>query len=268
MGDFFRAAAPFYDADYAALGRDADVPFYVDVARESGGPVLEMGCGTGRILLPVARAGVRIHGIDLSADMLGRLEAKLAGELPEVRSRVSFAQGDIRTADAGGPFSVVTAPFGVAQLLLAREDQRAWLRNVRRHLRPGGALCFDVFQPNFSYLVEPRGPYTDVDRTDPATGRRTRRIARTVPHNELQRIDVEFHWLVEEEGRTAETGATLQLRWFTRGELENLLELEGFEITDYWGSFSREPFGEGAAEQIVRAVVSGRNGTHFDKMKS
>ncbi len=255
MADFFRIAAPFYDADYASLRWDADVPFYVDAARESGGPVLEMGCGTGRILLPTARAGIRIHGIDLSPGMLAQLESKLAAEPAEVRDRVSFAQGDIRTAEVGRRFSLVTAPFGVAQLLLSREDQRAWLCNVRRHLLPGGALCFDVFQPNFSYLVEPRGPYTDVDRTDPATGRRTRRIARTTPRNEFQMIDVDFQWIVEEDGRTTETGGSLRLRWFTRGELENLLELEGFQITDYWGSFAREPFGEGATEQIIRAVV-------------
>jgi hypothetical protein len=126
---------------------------------------------------------------------------------------------------------------------------------VRRHLLPGGALCFDVFQPNFSYLVEPRGPFIDVERTDPATGRRTLRIARTTPHNEFQIVDVEFRWIIEQEGGNTETSGALRLRWFTRGELENLLELEGFEITDYWGSFSREPFGEGATEQIVRAVV-------------
>jgi len=104
--------------------------------------------------------------------------------------------------------------------------------------------------------VEPRGPFIEVDRTDPATGCRVRRIAHTTPHNEFQTIDVAFQWIVEEEGRTTETGGELRLRWFTRGELENLLELEGFNITDYWGSFSRDPFGEGATEQIIRAVVN------------
>lgn len=255
MRDFFRIAAPFYDADYATLRGDADVSFYVDLAKELGGPVLEMGCGTGRILLPTAREGIRIHGIDLSPDMLARLASKLAAEPAEVRDRVTFSRGDIRTAGAGGEFALVTAPFGVAQLLLTRDDQRAWLRNVRRHLTAGGALCFDVFQPDFSYLAAPRGPYTDIDRTDPGSGRRTRRIARTTPRNEFQVIDIEFRWIVEEDGGTTETGCNLRLRWFTRGELENLLELEGFQITDYWGSFARDPFGEGAAEQIVLAAV-------------
>jgi SAM-dependent methyltransferase len=258
LTDFFATSAPFYDADYAALDYAADTPFYVEMARESSGPVLEMGCGTGRVLLPVARAGVRIHGVDLSTDMLARLESKLAAEPPEVRERVSLHQGDICTVDADGRFALVTAPFRVVQCLLTREDQRTWLQNVRRHLAPGGALVFDVFQPKFEYLVEPRGPYTEIDRTDPATGRRVRRIVHTVPHNEWQTVEIDFRWVIEEGGVTTEKMGTLQLRWFTRAELENLLELEGFEITDYWGTFQREPFGEGSPEQIVRAVSATR----------
>jgi SAM-dependent methyltransferase len=255
--DLFQVVAPFYDADYAALGYHADAPLYVELARESGGPVLEMGCGTGRILLLVARAGMRIHGVDLSPAMLEALKEKIAAEPAEVRERVSWSEGDIRTVDAAGKFALVTAPFRVAQFLLTRQDQRAWLANVRRHLAPGGALCFDVFQPNFAYLVEPRDPFLEIDRTDPATGRRVRRFARTKPHNEWQTVEVEFRWVVEEAGAITETSSALVLRWFTRAELENLLELEGFEITDYWGTFRRDPFGEGSPEHVVRAVLRG-----------
>ena len=250
--DFFAGAARFYDGDYAALEYEADTPFYVELARECGGPVLEMGCGTGRVLLPTARAGVRIHGIDLSSAMLEQLARKLAAEPAGVRERVSYSQGDIRTAEAGGGYALVTAPFRVVQLLPSREDQRAWLRNVRRHLAPGGTLCFDVFQPNFEYLVAPRGPYVEIDRVEAGTGRHIQRIATTTPHNEEQIVDVEFEWLVD---GAREATRQLRLRWFTRGELENLLELEGFEIADYWGSFRREPFGAGSPEQVVRAVV-------------
>ena len=257
MQDLFRVEAAFYDGDYAALDWTADVPFYVELARESGGPVLEMGCGTGRILLPVARAGVRIHGVDRSPAMLAELDRKLCAEPAEVRERVSFSEGDIRTVEAGGQFALVTAPFRVVQFLLTREDQRAWLRNVRRHLAPGGALCFDVFQPNLAYLVGPRGPFLELDRRDPVSGRRVRRFARTTPHNEWQTVEVEFRWEIQEAGATTETTSTLVLRWFTRAELESLLELEGFEITDYWGTFAREAFGEGSPEQIVRAVLRG-----------
>lgn len=246
-GDAFEVAARYYDEDYRALGYDADVEFYVGLARESGGRVLEMGCGTGRILLPTARAGVRIHGVDLSARMLEQLEKKIT---PELRERISYSQGDIRTVEAGGGYALVTAPFRVVQFLLSREDQRAWLRNVRRHLAPGGALCFDVFQPNYAYLAGPREPFVEVDRVE--AGRRVQRVTRTTLHNEWQRMEVEFRWVVD--GRE-EASRTMTLRWFTRGELENLLELEGFEIRDYWGSFRREAFGEGSAEQVIRATV-------------
>ena len=257
MREFFRITAPFYDADYAALAYHADVPFYVDLAVECGGPVLEMGCGTGRLLLPTARAGVRIHGMDLSPDMLAELRNRLAAEPVAVQERISLTEGDIRFAGLGEQFALITAPFRVAQALLERDDQRAWLRNVRRHLAPGGALVFDVFQPNYSFLIGPGGPHLDVDRVDPAAGVRTRRTSKTVPHPEFQRLDVEFQWVVEDAAgaRVSETSASVVLRWFTRAELENLLELEGFRITGYWGSFQREPFGEGSTDQIIRATA-------------
>jgi SAM-dependent methyltransferase len=257
MREFFRIAAPFYDADYRAAGYHADIPLYVGLAVESGGPVLELGCGTGRVLLPTARAGVRIHGVDLSPDMLAELRNSLAAEPPAVQARVSLSEGDIRFTEVGERFGLITAPFRVAQALLERDDQRAWLRNVRRHLAPGGALVFDVFQPNYSFLIGPGGPHLDVDRVDPATGIRTRRTSKTVPHPEFQRLDVEFTWVIEDAtgAKLSETSASVVLRWFTRAELENLLELEGFCITGYWGSFQRERFGEGSTDQIIRATA-------------
>lgn len=255
--ELFHVGARFYDGDYAALGYDADIPFYVELAVASGGAVLEMGCGTGRVLLPTARAGVRIHGVDLSPDMLGELRKKLAREPGPVQQRVCLTEGDARSVELGIRFALVTAPFRVVQVLLEREDQRAWLRNVRRHLWPGGALCFDVFQPDYRLLTQPWGPSVEVDRVDPETGLRTRRTSRVVPHPALQNFELHMQWTVEDAGgrQVSESSASLVLRWFTRGELENLLELEGFRITDYWGSFQREPFGEGSHDQIIRAVV-------------
>ncbi len=216
-----------------------------------------MGCGTGRVLLPTARAGVVIHGLELSRDMLAGLRAKLAGEPGEVRRRVRLTRGDMRSARVAGKFALITAPFRPVQHLLEREDQRLWLRNVARHLRPRGALCFDVFQPNYRFLARPRKPTLEVERRDPATGYRIRLISRTVPEPEAQRLQVRFQWFINTAAgaRVAEPSAEMTIRWFTRGELENLLELEGFRITDYWGSFDRKPFGPGSAHQIIRATL-------------
>ncbi len=256
MPDFYATSARYYDADYAALGYADDIPFYVDLAADAGGPVLEMGCGTGRILLPTARAGMRIHGLDSSADMLATLGKTLASEAAEIQQRVSLTLGDMRTAVVDGRFTLVTAPFRVVQHLLEREDQCAWLRNVRRHLTPGGALCFDVFQPDFVLMTKLGEPTVELERKDPATGRRIRRVVQTTPHFETQRLNIRLQWVTEDSAGAELLLDTVEftMRWFTRGEIENLLELEGFRITDYWGSFKREPFGEGSRQQIVRAV--------------
>ncbi len=252
---FYGVCAAYYDADYAAVPRRDDVDLYVDLAREHGGPVLEMGCGSGRVLLPVARAGVEVTGLDLSAAMLDRLRDSLAAEPAAVRRRVRLVEGDLRSADAGGPFALVTAPFRVVQHLLERADQRAWLRNAARHLAPGGALVFDVFQPDFEQIADSPAASIDLERTDPASGRTVRRLAWVHHRPEEQVFDLRFEWLTEAPGGGGRViqAAETTVRWFTRAELENLLELEGLAATEVWGDFARTPFGPGAEEIVVRA---------------
>lgn len=255
--DFYDACAAYYDGDYEAAGYDRDVPLYVELARESGGPVLEMGCGTGRVLLPVARAGIEIAGVDASAVMLERLEARLAEEPAAVRRRVRAVRGDIRTVRVSGEFALVTAPFRVVQHLVERADQRAWLRNAARHLRrdPPGELVFDVFQPDYSLIAEGSILSVDVEREDRTSGRTVRRVCRAHHDPESQTFEAGFEWLVEgaDGAETVEASIETVARWFTRPELELLLELEGFEVLDFWGDFERTPFGPGAEDQVVRA---------------
>jgi len=122
------------------------------------------------------------------------------------------------------------------------------------------SAAFDVFQPDYRRLLAPADEWVqDVDRVDSRTGRRVRRLVRCVHEPEFQRFRVEMRWVTEDAaGRTvAQESASVMQRWFTRGELENLLELEGFRIADYWGSFAGEPFGKGSPAQIVRAVAGG-----------
>lgn len=259
LREFYDRCAASYDDDYLAAGYTGDVPLYVELAGESGGPVLEMGCGTGRVLLEVARAGTAITGVELSAGMLARAEERLAGEPEAVRERVRLVRGDIRTVDARARederFALVTAPFRVVQHLVTRDDQRAWLRNVRRHLAPTGSLAFDVFQPNYELIAEGDHTAVDVERTDRETGETVRRVSRSVYHPELQTFEVSFEWLVGDGGAgdRSERSITTTVRWFTLPELENLLELEGFRVDDRWGDFERTPFGEGAEDIVVRA---------------
>ncbi|HEX2254179.1 MAG TPA: class I SAM-dependent methyltransferase [Thermoanaerobaculia bacterium] len=255
MDPFYEICAEFYDDDYDALGRAEDVPFYVELAREAGGTVLEMGCGSGRVTLPVARAGIEVVAVDASSAMLGRLRAHLAAESSAVARRVEVVAGDIRSLDLGRRFPLVIAPFRVVQHLVSRSDQRAWLRAVARHLEPGGELVFDVFQPDYDYLVQPAAGSLDVERSDSDTGCTIRRFSSAHHTPAEQTFTVRVEWHVEEPGGASyqEHAAETTVRWFTRYELENLLELEGYEILDLWGDFDRTPFGPEASEQIVRA---------------
>ncbi len=253
---FYASVAPNYDADYSFLGYGADIPYYVSLCLQSQGPVLEMGCGTGRILIPAARAGATIHGLDLSSDMLNVLENKLAGEPEDVRARVTLIQGDMRLFRSSSLYSLVLAPFRSVQHLCSRDDQRLWLKTVASHLASGGKLAFDVFQPDYRLIVRPPEPQVEVDRTDPNSGVRTVRTSCARQNPELQLMDVCAKWetFSAQGERVAQSESSARLRWFTKGELENLLELEGFRVVHYWGGFDRTPFGQGASQQIIEAV--------------
>lgn len=253
--DFYSIMSRHYDDDYASLLSGDDVRFYLDLAVEDGGPVLELGCGTGRVLLPTARAGVAITGLDSSPRMLERLGETLRAEDEAVRGRVELAQADMSSGglDLGRRFSLVTAPFRGAQHLLRRDDQRRWLRNVRRHLADDGNLVFDVFQPDYKLMAAAGDFAVDAQYTD-RTGLPLRRSVRVTHRFAEQIMDAEFRWEVfRHSGWQVESQGVCTMRWYTRGELENLLELEGFEVLEYWGSFRRDPFGEGATDQVVLA---------------
>lgn len=260
---FYDACAPFYDDDYESIGRGEDVAFYVERARRAGGPVLEMGCGSGRVLVPTARAGVEVAGVDASPRMLARLAERLAAEPAETARRVRLVEGDLTSLDLAAAdlgearFALVTAPFRVIQHLVSRREQRAWLAAVARHLAPGGELVFDVFQPQFDLVADGPAGAVDVERVD-AAGRRVRRVAWVSHHPELQTFDLRLEWLVDaagDRGRVTRRADTT-LRWFTRAELENLLELAGFEVLEVWGGFDGRPHGPGAEEIVVRAALA------------
>jgi SAM-dependent methyltransferase len=256
---FYRLIAPDYDLVWGDLYAGEDITFYRRLAAASPGPMLEMGCGTGRVLLPLARAGAVMYGMDNSLAMLEQLCARLRREDRAVQDRVTVVHGDIRRDDAGCRFPLIIAAGNVLHSFSERRDQRAWLRNVRRHLIPGGEFCFDLFQFDYQRLTSPPDSWRlDVERFDAGSGQRIRCYSRCEHEPEFQRFRVDFRWeVVNGCGTTLrKESASMMQRWFTRGELENLLELEGLQVADYWGSFGREPFGRGSQQQVVRAVRS------------
>ena len=179
MYDAFPDLPTVYDSVPVHATRP-DVQFYVDEAGDAGGSVLEIGCGTGRVLLPIARAGHTITGVDASRYMLERCQTKLRAEPGEVQARVTLHLRDARSFDLGRKFDLVTAPFRVVQHLTTIEDQLGFLGSVSRHLAPGGRLAFDVFNPNFAILVSAGGmeEREDTPETTLPDGRRFRRAGR------------------------------------------------------------------------------------------
>lgn len=234
-----------------------DVAFYVDEAKAAAGKVLELGCGTGRILLPIARAGATVVGIDSSQQMLARCRAKLAAEPAAVQARVTLHQQDVHDFDAGAAYALVIAPFRVLQHVPAVEDQLRVLAAVYRHLAPGGRFVFDVFNPNFAMLAgadgKEREETPELPLPDGRAFRRTYRIARV--HWGAQTSDSELIYYVSPRPRApAERFVqAFEMRWYLRAELEHLLARSGFRVREIYGDFARGPLVDGAPEQVVVA---------------
>jgi SAM-dependent methyltransferase len=232
-----------------------DVAFYVEEAKATRGAVLEVGCGTGRILLPIARAGAAITGIDESKHMLERCRAKLAAEPAGVRARVKLAQNDMRDFEVDETFGLIIAPFRVVQHLTTVDDQLRFLQTVAHHIAPGGRLVFDVFNPRFDILVAANG----VEREDTPEqrlpdGRTLRRTYRIVRVRWIDQVsEAELVYYVDGTRYVQ----AFEMRWYLAAELRNLLARAGFRVREFYGDFARGPLVDGCPEFVVVAEFTG-----------
>jgi SAM-dependent methyltransferase len=238
--------AEFYDHVTPYRVRE-DIGFYVDLSREVSGPVLEMACGSGRVLIPCARAGTRMVGVDLSEGMLSACRAKLVAEPPAVRARVELQHGDMRSFDLGRTFELITIPFRGFQHLLAVDDQRAALQRLKAHLTDGGRLVLDVFNPSLPFLGDERwlvNPLVEPEFFMPDGRRvvRSFRIARRDYANQVQHMEMVYD-ITWPDGRQERRADTFALRYLFRFEAEHLLEREGFHVEAIYGDYHRNPFG-------------------------
>lgn len=252
--------AEFYDfvVPYRERG---DVNFFVEAARESGGPVLEIGCGTGRVLIPTAKAGIAIHGLDASAAMLAVCREKLGREGPETKSRASLSQGDMRKFDLGREFRLVTIPFRPFQHLMTVEDQLACLASVHHHLAPGGKLILDLFNPAFPHLADEKF-FEELNREPPFTmpdGRKVLRrhhiLARDFFH---QTQEVELIYRVTfPDGREERLVQRFKMRYLFRFEADHLLARSGFVVENVFADFDRSAYGSKYPGDLIFVAVKG-----------
>ncbi len=238
-------------------GYAVDIPFYVEEAQRADPPVLELACGTGRILIPTAQAGVPIWGVDMTAAMLAHAERKIATLPAEVRERITLQQGDMRDFDLPERFGLITIPFRSFLHLLTVEDQIAALENIHRHLLPGGRLALNFFQPSLPIIAAHMGPTGKAlkkfrEWTDPATGHRVVSWETRDYETSTQIVrETRIFERVDEDCKVIDRFyRPLTLRWIYRFEFEHLLARTGFAVDALYGDFDRSPLDERSNELV------------------
>lgn len=250
--DSYRLASKYYDAAYSAMNDLVDASFYLELAKQSRGPVLEIGCGTGRVLLPIARAGVEIHGVDNSGPMLDVLKQKLANEESPARGRVTLHAADMREFRLSRQFPLVTIPFRPLQHMFTVEDQLRALTSAAAHVAEGGILALDVFYPKFDRLMRSIGDEMLEVEWSPSPDTIIRRFYRKDAVDKInQNFWLTFFFRTYREGQLiAEETETLKMSFYTYPHLRALFLLAGLEPVAEYGSFDKTPLDNNAEEMI------------------
>ena len=227
-----------YDVIFGGLDFDRD--FYVERARRARGPVLEVACGTGRILLPCLEQGVDIDGLDLYPAMLSRLKKKAAG----LGLRPRLYRADMRNFTIPRRYALVFIAFNGFVHSLTTEDQLRTLQTCRKHLRPKGELVLTTFFPGIEFLNGPQGvPVLEHETRHPVTGLPvriydTRTLDRVV---QIQHSVIEIQELDAAGSVTASHGSETDMRWTFKCEMELLLRAAGFRRWQICGGFDGRP---------------------------
>jgi ubiquinone/menaquinone biosynthesis C-methylase UbiE len=234
-----------YDAIYSGSRPQiaGDVAFYERLAREGSGPVLEIGCGTGRIAVPLAEAGLDVTGVDRSEAMLAIARRKFAAFPTSVQAHVSLVTQDMTALNLGRRFSFVFVPFRSFQHVLTIDLQRKSLKAIRRHLEPTGRLALHLFDPRLDFLCDANITPPGLSGVHPETGRRYMGEVLRTSFDHLNQVRRDL-WRYTEVGPNSEVLAEdkreMALRWTYRWELHHLLGLCGFaveaEYSDFFGS--------------------------------
>jgi len=245
----YEYSARYYDGAYGVvktLGPDA--AFYRELAMSAGGPVLELGCGTGRVLLPIAAQGIACTGLDASPAMLEEFRRKPGADA------VTLAGARMEDFELPGrKFSLIFSAFRAFQHLDTVEQQLACLAQVRAHLAPGGTFAFDVFNPKLESMAREADPEV-LDLTFEHEGREVKRYAKVTRDRVRQVIHVTMRYVeAMATGPAKETTVHFTMRWFLRFELEHLLHRAGFTEVMIHGDFDRSPVGPNSPAYVVLA---------------
>jgi SAM-dependent methyltransferase len=252
--DAARDEARRFAAEHAHY--DEDVAFWRRHAARLGGPVLDLGCATGRVAIPLARDGHEVWALDRSPAMLAELRRRLEAEAPEVAARVHPVEGDLAGFDLPRRFALAVVAMNTLQVLTDPGDRRAAFRCVRDHLAPGGELIFDVALPDVAEIEASMGEERPGGRhRDPATGE-------VLTHSAwYDGWDPDTHTLAftlrirtrNGEGPAREALRRHRVHLFTPDELAGLLDEAGLRHLEASGGFDGQPLRAGGERQVHRA---------------
>lgn len=245
--------ARFYD--WRMDGYDKDVSFYVRLAKESGGPIIELGCGTGRALFPIAQAGVEAVGLELSEPMLDIARKKLGQMSDSVQKKVLLIQGNMADFVLKNRFSAAILPDNQFRELQTVEEQKSCLRCVANCLKKKGCIVVEISNP-FRIIQRPLGKsFPRKSAYCEETGNTIDCFFKHTDRNLLEQWNECETSYVEHrsDGSKIIHRETHRSRFIFPREMELLLECSGFEVIDRWGGYNDEPLGNDSACFILRA---------------
>ncbi len=249
----YQLLSRYYDLENADFTEDLD--FWLGLAEDHGDPVLELGCGSGRVLLHLARRGHAVTGIDNSPEMLALLEAKLklasAKHLTTPPAYLLASLDDFQTPTR---FKLAIMPFNTFMHLLTLEAQLAALANIRRHLAPGAALALDMPNPADAYAAQEQG--VTLERTFMDVERTVQQFSSVALDRAAQLAHITwFYDAVSADGSVQRTVIPLALRYTFQYEMRLLLDRCSFSLTHLYGDYDCSPFADGAPRMLVVATA-------------
>ena len=245
--------ADYYDYDVGNVKED--IPFFIEYAKQTGEPILELACGTGRILIPISKAGYKVHGLDINENMLKIAEEKVKEK--KLSNHVTLKLGDMANYDLSEKnFSMAFIAFRSFMHLYTQVDQLSCLECTFNHLKPGGLFIIDVYSPRFSKMAQPPAEEFSVykEYTLPNGNRvlNKRRWRGTDLVDQVNTEDFLFEEYNSENVLIRSTIVPITTRYTFRYELQLLLEKAGFRLLSVFKDFNKNPY-DGVGEIITVA---------------